>query len=346
MKRIISLLAVVLVMASLFGCGNKKEVNTIDISGANVPVGVYTYYLDKVMSDPKAYSAKADDEASIKNAALAACKNYTALFSFLHNNGIAIEYRLKSEVAENTEKIWNLFSAYYEKIGVSKQDINKVMTYEAGKEQLVLSFYGEGGKKEVSEDDLKQKFVELYIGFKGFECKLTKENANGETVPMTEQEKQETETQLRQYADEIDKGADIDTVYAKYCKSKGLVAAEALTVNITKENDPMYDDDFFAKMSTISHGRAAIVKTGSSIYVVQRSTIATSDEDAFAVYRTDVLNEMKMPAVEKLLSKTASGYTVTTDENALHEIYQKLSSVKNPTTSESSAKSQSETKTK
>ena len=108
----------------------------------------------------------------------------------------------------------------------------------------------------------------------------------------------------------------------------------------------MYDDDFFAKMSTISHGRAAIVKTGSSIYVVQRSTIATSDEDAFAVYRTDVLNEMKMPAVEKLLSKTASGYTVTTDENALHEIYRKLSSVKNPTTSEASAKPQSETKTK
>ncbi|MGN1444211.1 MAG: hypothetical protein ACI4XE_10225 [Acutalibacteraceae bacterium] len=346
MKRILSLLAVLLILFSLFGCGGKKEVNTIDISGANVPVGVYTYYLDKVMSDPKAYSVKKNDEASVKQAALAECKNYTALFSFLHNNGISIEYRLKNEVAENTENIWNLFSTYYEKIGVSKQDINKIMTYEAGKEQLVLTYYGEGGKKEVSEDDLKQKFVELYIGFKGFECKLTKENANGETVEMTEQEKQETETQLRQYADEIDKGADIDTVYAKYCKSRGLVATEALTVNITKENDPMYDDDFFSKMSTISHGRAAIVKTGSSIYVVQRSTIATSDEDAFAVYRTDVLNEMKMPAVEKLLSKVASGYTVTADENALDEIYQKLSSVKTPAKSETTTGKKTETTAK
>lgn len=329
MKRTISLLAAVLVMMSLFGCG-KNEKKTIDVSGANIPVGVYTYYLDKVMSDPEAYSAKENDEESVRAAALAQCKSYAAVFSTLHDGGISIEYRLKSEVAENTEKLWNLFSAYYRKIGVSKQDINKIMTCEAGKEQLVLSYYGEGSKNEVSEDDLKQKFVELYIGFKGFECKLTKENANGETVSMTDEEKQETEAQLRKYADEIDKGADIDTVYAKYCKSKGLVATEALTVNITKENDPMFDDDFFAKMSTISHGRAAIVKTGSSIYVVQRCTIATSDEDAFAVYRTQVLNEMKMPAVEKKLTKLADTYTVTADEKVLHEIYQTLSELKAP----------------
>lgn len=344
MKRTISLLAVLLVLLSLSGCG-KNSGNTIDVSGANVPVGVYTYYLDKVMSDPKAYSAKANDEASIKEAALTECKNYTALFSLLHDSGIAIEYRLKSEVAANTEKIWNLFSSYYRKIGVSKQDINKIMTYEAGKEQLVLALYGEGSKNEVSEDDLKQKFVELYIGFKGFECKLTKENANGETVSMTEKEKRETETQLRKYADEIDKGADIDAVYAKYCRSKGLVATEALTVNITKENDPMFDDDFFSKMSTISHGRAAIVKTGSSIYVVQRCTIATSDEDAFAVYRTDVLNEMKMPAVEKKITKTAAGYTVTADEKVLHKIYQKLSEIKAPTENKTTV-TQAETKAK
>ena len=94
MKRTISLLAVLLVLLSLSGCGGKRDGNTIDISGANVPVGVYTYYLDKVMSDPKAYSAKAGDEASIKNAALTECKNYTALLSLLDSNGMVIEYRL------------------------------------------------------------------------------------------------------------------------------------------------------------------------------------------------------------------------------------------------------------
>lgn len=344
MKRYLSFFCAFLIFFGLFGCV-KQEQNTIDISGANVPVGVYTYYLDRVMSDPKAYSAKKNDEASVKNAALSQCRNYTALMTLLNDSDISLAYELKSQVAENTEKYWSLFSAYYKKIGVSKQDINKIMAYEAGKEQLVLYYYGEGGKNEVSEDDLKQRFVELYIGFKGFECKLTKENANGETVPMTDKEKEETEAQLRKYANEIDEGADIDSVYSKYCKSKGLVATEALGVNITKEKDPMFDDDFFSKMSTISHGRAAIVKTGSSIYVVQRCTIATSDEDAFALYRTDVLNEMKMPAIEKKISKTAQAYTVTADENELHEIYQKLSGVKAPTESET-AVTQAETKAK
>ena len=345
MKRSLSLIAAFLVFFGLFGCVSHEQ-NTIDISGADVPVGVYTYFLDKVMSDPKSYSAKENDEASLKNAALSECKSYTALISHLESHGISLEYRLKSQIADNTEKYWSLFSSYYKKIGVSKQDINKIMTYEAGKEQLVLYYFGEKGTNPVSEDDLKQRFVKLYIGFKGFECKLTKENANGETVEMTETEKQETETLLRKYAELIDKGADIDTVYARYCRSKGLIATEALTVNITKQNDPMYDDDFFSKMSTISHGRAAIVKTGSSIYVVQRCKIASSEEDAFTLYRTDVLNEMKMPTVEKNLSKIAAAYTVTADENELHEIYLRLSGVKAPAVSETTSVKQTETKAK
>lgn len=333
MKRYFSLIAVFLVLFGLFGCG-KTEINTIDISGANVPVGVYAYYLDKVMSDPEAYSAKKGDESSIKAAAMEQCKQYTALTSFLNDRNISLEYNLKSQIASETEKQWSLFSSYYKKIGVTKSDITKVMTYETGKQQLVLYYYGEGGKKPVSEDDLKQRFVELYIGFKGFECRLTKENANGETVAMSDSEKAETEALLRKYADQIDKGADIDTIYAKYCKSKGLVATEALAVNLTYEGDPMYDDDFFSKMSTISHGRAAIVKTGSSIYVVQRCKIATSDEDAFALYRTQVLNEMKMPAVEKLIAKLASDYTVTADEQVLGQIYRTVSGVKAPAETE------------
>lgn len=336
MKRLLSLAAVLVVLFGLFGCG-KTEKNTIDISGANVPVGVYTYYLDKVMSDPKSYSAKANDESSIKEAAMQQCRNYTALTSFLKEKNITLAYNLKSQIASQTEQRWSLFGAYYKKIGIAKSDITKVMTYEAGKQQLVLTYYGEGGKNQVSEDDLKQRFVELYIGFKGFECKLTKENANGETVAMSDSEKAQTEALLRKYADQIDKGEDIDTVYAKYCKSKGLVATEALEVNLTYEGDPMYDDDFFSKMSTISHGRAAIVKTGSSIYVVQRCKIAASDGDVFALYRTQVLNEMKMPAVEKLIAKLASGYTVTADEQALDRIYRMVSDVKAPAETETKA---------
>ena len=52
---------------------------------------------------------------------------------------------------------------------------------------------------------------------------------------------------------------------------------------------------------------------------------------------------MRMPEVEKKITKTAAGYTVTADENELHKIYLRLSGVKVPAVSET-AVVQSETK--
>lgn len=324
MKRLTAFVLALLMLSGLAGCGKNADY-TVNVSGARVPDGVYAYYLDKVMSYPGQYGVKDEAPENLNAAALLLCKKYTALQSLMAENSITLAHYLKSKAAQDTEKTWSLFGAYYEKIGVSKQDISKIMTYEAGREQLVEYYFGEGGKKPVSEDDLKQRFVELYVGFRGFECRLTKENAKGETIPMTEKEKQQTEKELRSLADKVDSGTDINSVYSGYCKKHGLVATGELEVMLAKENDPMYDDDFFKKVSTISHGRAAIVKTGSSIYVVQREKIASSNDDVFTLYRTDVLNRMKMPEIEKTLAALAGKYTVTTDEKKLQKLYEAVS---------------------
>lgn len=327
MKRVLCLLISIVLVCSLFGCSRSPKYD-IEIGGEGVSPGVFAYYLDKVLSSPKTYSVKAGDTDKIKAKALELCKECVATDKFMKKNNIALDLYLKSESAQTTESIWSLFGEYYKSIGVAKTDITKVNTYEAQKQKLLLYYYGADGKKPVSEDDLKQKFVELYIGFKGFEVPLTKTNAKGEVVDMSEAEKKSVEAELRAIAAEVDDGQSIDTANKKYMSKQGLVVTEDLQVSLTTKNDPMYDDDFFDKLSTISHGRAAIVKSGKSIYVVQRATIASAEDDAFSQYRTQVLETMKLSAVEKEIAKWAKKLDLSTNDKEISKIYEAISALK------------------
>ena len=322
-KKILCLALIFSLMFGLSGCSGKSkyilQFDEIGISG-----GVFAYYVNKITASPKSYNVKDGDSKAIIEKATELCAEAAAAKKLMQENPVSLQLQYKTDVAQETENIWNLFGDYYKSIGVSKPDITAVNTFEAEKKQLVQYFYGTGSKKPVSDDDLKQKFVEMYIGFKGFEGSFTKLNAKGETVEMTESEKEKTIEDFRSMANKINDGADIDDVYSEYCTKQGLVATTELQVNLFKDKDPMYADDFFKKVSTISHGKAAPVTSGSSVYVVQRTTIASSDEDAFEAYREEVLDEMKMPAVEKMIAKKVKALEVQKQDKRLERVYKAL----------------------
>ena len=326
MKKIIVLLLAGILLFSLASCGEKNPYVLISGEGT-VNKGVYAYFLDKVMSSPEAYSVDLKSKEAVRNAAEALCKEYMAAEKLLSAEKISFSQQYKSQVAEETEKEWSLFGNYYKSIGMTKPDLTLINTYEAQKDCLLQYYYGKGGKNEVSDIDLKEKFVDLYIGFKAFEGSFTKVNVKGETVDMTESEREALIAEFRSMANKINEGASIDEVYADYCKKEGLVATNALEVMLTTEKDPMYADDFFKKLSTITHGKAAPVTSGSSVYVVERCTIASSDEDVFEQYRAVVLEKMKMSSVEKKITKKADGIKPETNEKLASKVYEAVAKV-------------------
>jgi len=159
--------------------------------------------------------------------------------------------------------------------------------------------------------DLKERFVDMYVGFKAIEGSLTKINDKGETVSLTENEIKEKEELFSSMAKSINEGtATIDELNAEYNDSLGIIVTSPLSVLLTKEGDPMYEDDFFDTVNGISHGKAKAVKSGDSIYVIERQTIATDDEDAFMTYRSEVLQDMRMGKIEKKLKSLISEMTI------------------------------------
>lgn len=319
MKKVICIICALLILFSLTSCSS-NHLYPLSTQNTNITKGVYAYYLDKVLSNAKSYEVDAEDDDAVKEKVLQLCKEHIAASNLMNEYGLTLSQELKSEIASQTESVWSLFGQYYKSIGVTKPDITAVNTFTAQKNQLVEYYYGTNGKKPVSDDTLKQKFVEMYVGFKAFEGTFTKVNVKGETIDMTEKEREKLISTFRKMANKINDGASIDDVYEQYCTSQGLVTTGKLEVILMKKGDPMYADDFFDKVLTISHSKAAPVTSGSSVYVIERCTIASTGEDAFEEYRTEVLRELKMPAIEKLISAKVKETEALQDDKAIKEL--------------------------
>ncbi len=320
MKRFIALVAVILILFSFASC-SKKENYPYSLEGQGVTAGVYNYYLYDVRSNPESYGVNTEDSESVKNAVRQCCLEYLATIKLMEKESITLDSEFKRLAAENTENIWGIFSEYYESIGVTKQDITKIQTHESRLLQLLDHYFGTDGVKPVSDEYMKEEFVDMYVGFKAIEGSLTKTNDKGETLELTEKEAGQLESLFKSMASQINSDtATIDELNEEYNETLGIIVTAPLSTQVMKEGDPMYGDDFFSQVSKISHGYAKMIKSGSSIYVIERQTIATDDEDAFMMYRSEVLQSMKMPTIEKKITKLIEELTITEDEKLINKL--------------------------
>ncbi len=301
-KRLTALCLMITVLLSLAACS--KGDKAVTVNETEIGEGVFTYYLQKVMSEPEKYDVKEKTQESCISAAVKLCSKYAVTEEFMKTEGITLSNQLKQSAATEVEALWSLYGAYYESVGVKKTDITKVITHENRMKQLVDYYYGAEGKSPVKEMDLKEEFVDLYVGFKAIAADLTRLNDAGETVDLTEKEKAALKKKLNSYAEKINNGtATVDEVNVSYNDSIGLITTENLETVLIKKGDPMYGDGFFETIEDMSHGRARVIEDGNRLYLVQRQKIATTDEDAFYQYRSEVLEEIKMPEIEKKINK-------------------------------------------
>lgn len=304
MKKFLSLLSAFLIIFFAFAsCGKKSDID-MTVDGVVIKSGVYNYYLDEAKKET-------DEPQKAAEIALQRCKEFAATEILLKEKNLSVRAYFKRKTAEDTESLWSMFSEHYKNADITKSDINAVTFNRYSKKELLHYYYGSNGLKSVSVSELKEKFVDLYVGFKAIEGSLTKENNMGEIVPLSEAETEIIENKFASMASQINnKSATIDELNESYNDSLGLIVTDTLPVILAKKDDGLYDENFFDKVMDIPHGFARVVKSGSSIYVVERAVIATSDEDAFSQYSEEVLEIMKMGSIDKMIKKRAEKCTV------------------------------------
>lgn len=304
MKRILGLGTLIILLVFVFSsCGSDNDVQ-MTIEGIEIKKGVYNYYLDEA-------GKESDDSEKRSEIALQSCKEYAASQILLKEKSLSVRAYFKRKTAEDTEALWNMFSEHYKSNGISKSDLNSALYEQYIRKELLQYYYGSDGTEPVSVMDLKEEFVDLYVGFKAIEGSLTKENNMGETVPLSEAETEALKKQFASMASQINsKTATIDELNESYNSSLGLIVTDTLPIILAKKDDGLYDESFFDAVMNIPHGFARVVQSGSSLYVVERAVIATNDDDAFSQYSEEVLEYMKMGSIDKMIKKKADKLTV------------------------------------
>lgn len=318
----ICLLAVMLLL-SLSACNKQSAFMTVE--DKSVSKELYTYYLDKVLSFPEEYGIEAGDRDAATESAALCCMQYVASIKLMENEGITFSAMNKQLTADKVEKLWSLYGRYYEKIGVGKPDITEAISHEYRIKQIIDYYYGPDGLEPTDDADLKEEFVDLYVGFRAISVPLTKTDSLGQEVPLTETEKEEVMNVFRAYRTQINEGEKtIDEVNVAYNNSLDIIVTEALEINVVKIGDPMFTEDFYSTMLEISHTRAGLIDCGNTLYLVQREKIATTDDDEFYLYRSDLIEELKGEDAEKKVTELALTLSCEYDEETAEEIYGRL----------------------
>ena len=309
MKKTVSLVILLTLIASLFyGCTGQGS--PMAINDSRISEGVYAYYL----SESK--SREAVEDICLKN---------IAAENIMKKEGISLSANYKRIVAEETDKKWSMFSAYYESIGVTKQDLTTALTYEYNKKELLGYYYGDNGKKPVSHKKLMAEFDKTYVGFRAVEASYIRISDMGESVSFSDKEKSDLKKQFSSMAKSINGGSlTIDKANEKYNDSIGLIVTQTLETVIVKEGNVLYGDDFFKKISELKKGECAVIESGNSIYLLIRDDIATQDSEYFYLYKSEILEKIKMPDIEKKLLKESAEYTVKTNKSLMKDIEEKL----------------------
>ena len=305
MKKAVSVIVLTLIIASCFSAC-MGEGSPLCVDGKLISAGVYSYYFSETKD--------ADKTTEI-------CKMSAAAENLMKTEGITLSANYKRLVADETDSKWSLFSSYYESIGVSKQNLTEALTAEYNKKELLDYYYGENGKTPVNDEKIKSQLDKTYIGFKAIEASYLKISDMGESVTLSDTEKKNLRSRFESMAKSINSGAmTINDANKAYNESIGIIVTQNPETALIKQGNVLYGDNFFNEVAKLKKGEAAVIESGNRVFLLQRQVI-TNDDDGFVfIYRSEMLEILKMKDLEKKLSEIADSFEVKINNRLCNEI--------------------------
>lgn len=317
-KRLTAILLSIAVILALSSCSSSRSI-ALNIEGAEITAGIYTYYYDYVSGNREKFGmSEEDDENSVIDKTNTLLKEYVAVNSISKKLGVSLSYDLKAQAANDTDSNWDIFGSYYSKIGVTKQDLNKVFVNSALKSALLDYYYGENSKvKPTKTEKLKEAFSEKYVGINVIAASLTTTDNLGNTVDIDQYELTNIRNVFSDMRDRLNGGTDIDSVYSDYITNLDLVGTQSLETYVMTESSVGYGEDFFGKISSLRYNTALVYEYEGSIYLFYRIDISSDELGYFVTYKNSILEELHLSDLEKKIGKEAEKYEITKEHSGV-----------------------------
>ena len=349
--KIGSLLLALIIAVAAVGCTpiSLKAEWAYRTDKAELPIGVYSYSLKTAYSQAKNYASKlaSYDEASeswldleitdddgdkavarewIKNEADTMCLNYIAVDNLVEEFGIDMSGATADSAKKTAEEYWTVgpYASYgyympykdeYEPYGVSFESFEYCTTlYNTKYAAVFAKLYGEGGSKEVKDDEFISFFTENYTDYKYIKTNLYESTADesGEStdVALSDEDAKKLTDEFDGYAKELNNGAAFDDIINKY-KTANSLTEDPSTSAVENLADSSLGDELKNALGEMKANQAKTIKVGSGntavYYLIFKGDI-NSDIDSYvydATQRDSLLASMKKDEYEKYVDDLA-----------------------------------------
>ena len=288
-KKFTASFLAVICLISLFAfssCSILEKDPALTLNGVKISNDVFAYFLDcaTVNSGTDTPYKKLIEEAT------ALTSTYFKTNSLAHKQNISLSTAQKAAVSEKVRAYWNLYGAYYEKIGVSKETLTKVFTADSYKSALMLHYYGEGGENEIPVSRLYAQFRTNYIVFQGITGYFTTTDLNGNTIKISENESEALVLKYQNMAAMINAGEQNMEEAAEFLSQTGIQSA--VQTVILHKDDTSYPAGFFNKVQNTEPRIATVIGTTEYIFLILKG-----DADV----NSDYFNEKKPEMIESIV---------------------------------------------
>lgn len=310
------LLATLLAAAMLLlGACSDKNIWAFRIEGTEIGSEIYTYYLDKVVSAPERYGLKSNASANeLKKAAADECKRYVAVNTDFRNSGKPLTSAQKVEISETLNGIWLRSENHYNKIGVSKQTLNKIITSEKYEEAVFTALYDKGTGNAAAEKTIQDYFYTNYVSFRTVCVYFT--NSNGEPLSLLEKN-----AMLDVFDQLAATKSGTPEAFTQGFLDEGYSASDTV---ILKKNSDGYPDGFFDAVYNQADATVQIIVYEDCVFAVYKENLKDKGESVYAAYRSVCINDIYSAENEERINLIASDLKVEENSKEIDRIYKKV----------------------
>lgn len=332
-KQIAALLLAIVMLTTTAACSSDKSWAAKNDS-LTVPIGSYIYFLysayanasSQVTDSTKSVlEQKIDDKDAtewIREKALNSTKSLFVIDQKMKDLNLSLSDEDKATIQSNTESVWNSYQSTLEGYGIAKSSFEMAATELGTKYQKVFeATYGEGGPKEVSDDELKDFFEKNYTDFSYVMRTLytTDENGNFSAL-LTDEEKKKAEAEFDDYASKINAGTmTLEQAADAYKSVDATASVQNETINL---NTTDMSDDFKQLLDGMEPGetKATEVSDGYIYVLITKGDITKKTEEQLKTEsgRNNLLLDYKAQEFSDEISKEADSITgITLNEKAI-----------------------------
>ncbi len=320
MRKIISALLAILIFSLALSSCTKADtpVYPITVNGTPIDSEIFSYFLDSVWNNATADGTK---DGRITEATHM-CIRYVAVNSTFVSSGLTLTDAEKVAISDNANVLWNMFGAYYEKIGVTKQTYLKIKTYEAYIEKLRTAFFDKGGTDEISDAVLRGVLVENYAAFRYIRTPLTDVDVYGNEKPLDDSEIAKLNTVFNKAASSVQASLNIDRAYTDIATDFPL-SERTYETRVIDKNDHEFSLAIFNTVKELEDNAVKIFQYDEYVYLVQKVNIL-NDAAIFTDLRSECLKLISEEPLQSKINVMCNAYQSVRDTTLVKNIYEKV----------------------